>query len=201
MIPGGGDLEHELAPLLARAGGAPDGWPTRIGAYLDLLREWNGRVNLVSRHSLARLVPDQLVPSLAALLVVPPGARIRVLDVGSGGGFPGVPLGILRPDARIDLVDATRKKCEFLEAAVAAVGLRDARVHWCRIESPGDSLRARAAFDVAIARAVGNTEIVVPAARRLLRDGGRLWRFVPPGTPGSRPWPPEGAAVTALRAD
>ncbi|MFN8177597.1 MAG: RsmG family class I SAM-dependent methyltransferase [bacterium] len=176
-------------------------WAERMAEYVDLLGGWNDRVNLVSRRSMASVVGDQIVPSLAALLVVPVGASVRVLDVGSGGGFPGIPLGILRPEARIDLVEATRNKCDFLEVAAKAAGLRDARVHWCRIERPSESLLARRPFDVAFARAVGTPTVIARGARPLLAEHGSLWTFVGPDTPGSMRWPQAGPAITALRAE
>jgi 16S rRNA (guanine527-N7)-methyltransferase len=172
-----------------------------MAKYLDLLGEWNDRVNLVSRRSMDRVVEDQIVPSLAALLVVPGGVPVRVLDIGSGGGFPGIPLGILRPEARIDFVEATRNKCDFLVAAVKAAALRDAQVHWCRIERASGSLLARRPFDVAFARAVGTPGVVARGARPLLSERASLWTFVAPGTPGSIRWPQGGQAITALGAE
>jgi 16S rRNA (guanine527-N7)-methyltransferase len=123
---------------------------------------------------------------------------MRVLDIGSGAGLPGIPLAILRPAIRIDLVDATQKKCEFLEAAVVAAAVTDAQVHWCRIERPTAELRARGPFDVSLARAVGEPARLGRAVRPLLSTDGALWTYVAPGTAGSLPWPTTGAPSTAL---
>ena len=76
-----------------------------------------------SRASADRALEAHVLPSLATLLLIPPEEEYRVLDVGSGGGFPGIPLGILRPRVRLDLVEATRKKCRFLEECVRELGL------------------------------------------------------------------------------
>jgi 16S rRNA (guanine527-N7)-methyltransferase len=191
-------IVDRVQPLLPEGEPFPGDWPKRLETYLDLLWQWNTKVNLVSRRSADRLLDGQLVPSLAALLEVPPQEPLRVLDVGSGGGFPGIPLAILRPNAQVDLVDATRKKCDFLQVAAAAIGLTGTEVHWCRIEAPAPALQARAPFDVGFGRALGTPERVGAAAKRLLRKQGRFWIFVPPGTPGSRAWPPAGPPVTGL---
>ena len=201
MMIDAGALEAQLLPCLRATGPFPDDWPERMARYLNLLIDWNERVNLVSRRSIGRVVEEQLLPSLAALLVVPATTDVRVLDVGSGGGFPGIPLAILRPRARVDLVEATRKKCNFLEAAIREANLESAAAHWCRIEAPAETLRARAPFDVALARAVGNPDAIGPAARRLLGRGA-LWVYVSPQE--AKPehvWPrPPSEPTTALAA-
>jgi 16S rRNA G527 N7-methylase RsmG len=99
----------------------------------------------------------------------------------------------------VDLVDATRKKCAFLEVAAKELGLRDVAVHWTRIERPSLSLSARAPFDVALARAMGDTEILRASVAPLLGPEGALWTWVAPGTAGSLPWPESGPPLTAIR--
>lgn len=188
------------AEALAGEAGLPGDWADRLAAYLSLLVERNRLVNLVSRSAVDRLVQGQLLPSLAVLRAVPAGAATRVVDVGSGGGFPAIPLRILRPEVRLDLVEAKGKKCDFLRDVVSALALADTAVHWCRVEEPPAELLARAPFDVLTARAVGSPERVRDAARRLLRPGGAAWRFVAPGeSPDDLEWPRSGEPVTALR--
>lgn len=196
-------LERQISPYLELLPGAvPEAWAPRMAAYLQMLVEANRHVNLVSRKSVDTVVEAQLVPSLAALLVVPERAEIRVLDIGSGGGFPGIPLAILRPAARVDLVDSVGKKCVFLRRVIGELGLRGIRVHNCRVEHPGDELRKRAPFDVAIARAVGQADQLAAAARPLLRKGARLWVFASPlGRPGEIAWPPDNARTALVPAD
>jgi 16S rRNA (guanine527-N7)-methyltransferase len=121
------------------------------------------------------------MPSLATLLLVRSGEAPRVLDVGTGGGFPGIPLKILRPTVRLDLVEATRKKCRFLEACVKELRLEDTQVHWCRIEAPPDELRERSPFDLVVARAVGNETLLRRSVEPLLAPGAGVWTFTSPG--------------------
>lgn len=192
-------VQEELGPLVDDEG-APRGWEARIAAYLDELEAWNERVNLVSRASVGVALKAHVVPSLATLRVVEPDCAVRVLDVGSGGGFPGIPLRILRPHVRLDLVEATRKKCRFLEHCVEMLELSGTRVHWCRVEAPSPGLLERAPFDVAFSRAVGQVERIATATRRLLGASGGAWHFVSPGEPGALVWTDaSGTPVTALR--
>jgi 16S rRNA (guanine(527)-N(7))-methyltransferase RsmG len=192
------DLQRILTPVVEAQGGGPPGWPERLEHYLRLLRARNEQVNLVSRRSIDRLVEGQVLPSLAALLAVPPDRPLKVLDVGTGGGLPGIPLKILRPTIQLDLLEATRKKTDFLAEVVSEMGLEETYVHWGRAESPPAELVARAPFDVAFARAVGN-EARIQRAIHSLSPGTPLWVFDDP-TSGERTLEhPELGPITALR--
>ncbi|MGQ0720497.1 MAG: 16S rRNA (guanine(527)-N(7))-methyltransferase RsmG [Candidatus Eiseniibacteriota bacterium] len=187
-----------LGRLLEREGGAPAGWDAAIAHFVEFLELRNRGVNLVSRKTAGEILERQVLPSLAVLRVVPPGQPIRVLDVGSGGGFPGIPLKIVRPRVRLDLVDSTRKKCDFLKACVVELGFEDCAIHWCRIEQPGDTLRGRAPFDRVFARAVGGPDLLRRAAPGLLAPGGEAWVFAAPRE-GGLEWPGDGEEpVTSL---
>jgi 16S rRNA (guanine527-N7)-methyltransferase len=192
------ESERILGPVVEAQGGGPAGWIDSLEHYLDLLRERNAHVNLVSRRSIDRLVESQVLPSLAALLVVPPEHPLRVLDVGTGGGLPGIPLKILRPMVRLDLLDATRKKTDFLSTAVSELGLEDCRVHWGRVESPPADLRDRAPFDLALARAVGAEDRIARALRDL-SPAAAFWVFDDPLRGERILRHPDLGAVTALR--
>lgn len=197
------EVRSRLGPLLERGLDPPPDWDAGLARYLELLRERNRVVNLVSRRTQDDWVERHLLPCLAALLVVPTRTIVRVLDVGSGGGLPGIPLKILRPDVRLDLVDATGKKVEFLSDCLRELGLSDAVAHWCRIERPTPELEARGPFDAAFARAVGSEAEIARATRPLLASPqGRLWWFVSPDKAAGGPvWSDvDGRPITALRA-
>lgn len=179
------EVDAAVGALVAREGGAPDGWAGRLARYLTLLMDWNRRVNLVSRRSVEQILESQLRPSLAPLLLLPRHSTARVLDVGSGGGFPGIPLKVLRPAIRLDLVEARRKKCRFLAACVDSLDLVDVKVHWCRVEEPAPDLLARKPFDVVLARGVGDSEAISRAVRPLLACGGQAFAFASPAAAGS----------------
>ena len=102
------------------------------------------------------------------------GAR-RIADVGAGAGFPGLVLAAMLPDAQVDLIEATGRKCEFIDRAAAAGGIENARAvnaraeEWAREGAPG-----REAYDAVTARAVARLSTLAELASPLLREGGHL---------------------------
>jgi 16S rRNA (guanine527-N7)-methyltransferase len=146
----------------------------RLGKYLALLLETNKVHNLTAvtepdqawtRHILDSLT---LIPTLVEL---PEGAS--VIDVGSGGGLPGVPLAIVMPHLRFTLLEATGKKADFLRRAAAELGLDHARVVNERAERAGQSPEHREQYDAAVARAVGPLATLAELTIPFVRIGGR----------------------------
>jgi 16S rRNA (guanine527-N7)-methyltransferase len=136
--------------------------------YGVLLRERNRHVNLTSIDTPAGILTLHVLDSLA---VVPHlGDARRVIDVGTGGGFPGIPLAVACPDRDFTLIDGTQKKIRFVAESIAALDIRNAHAVAARAESY-DGERG---FDVAIARAVGALPDVLHNASRLLAPHGRL---------------------------
>jgi 16S rRNA (guanine527-N7)-methyltransferase len=101
--------------------------------YVQLLRDWNQRINLVSRRDTGRILSYHVIDSLAVQRLLPQGAR--VCDIGSGAGLPGIPLAIVRPDLQMLLVEASQKRGSFLRTAVAEPGIAQAEVLNQRAES------------------------------------------------------------------
>jgi 16S rRNA (guanine527-N7)-methyltransferase len=97
----------------------------------------------------------------------------RIADVGAGAGFPGLVLAATLPEARVDLVESVGRKCEFMERAIEAAGLANARVVNDRAESLAEG-EGREAYDAVTARAVGRLSTLAELASPLLRDGGVL---------------------------
>jgi 16S rRNA (guanine527-N7)-methyltransferase len=146
----------------------------RLGDYLARLLAMNEQMNLTAvddpaaaweRHVLDAL---SLVPLLSGL---GPGACLA--DIGSGGGLPGVPLAIARPDLKVTLVEATQKKAAFLTAVAAALGLSRVSVRGERAEMLGEG-ELHGAFDAVTARAVGRLVSLVPLVAPFARPGGIL---------------------------
>ena len=146
----------------------------RLGDYLARLLAMNEHMNLTAikdpaeawtRHALDALT---LVPLLADLK-----SGARVVDVGSGGGVPAIPLAIARPDLRLTLIDATQKKAAFLTAVAKALGLSNVTVRAQRAELVGMA-ELRGVFDVATARAVGRIAMLAPLMAPLVKPGGRV---------------------------
>jgi len=116
-----------------------------------------------------------IADSLAALELEPIGAAERIADLGSGAGFPGIPLAIAVPTAEVSLVESQRRRCEFLERICSAADIKNARAIWSRAE---DWREGMAANDVVVARALAAQPVVLEYAAPLLRLGGALvdWR-------------------------
>lgn len=189
------EIDRWLEPVVGDD--APADWKRRLGDFVAFLRERNEVVNLVSRRSIDVVVEQQVLPSLAALLVVPPRRRLRIVDVGSGGGLPAIPLKILRPDVSIQMVEARRKKVEFLRDAIDHLGLKETEAHWARIETSPPAVVERAPFDLLLSRAMGNDA----ALRKAMRTLGypAAWVFDAPAESRHVLSHPELGELTGLR--
>jgi 16S rRNA (guanine527-N7)-methyltransferase len=144
----------------------PEGAEAKLVAYLALLDKWNRVYNLTAVRDAERMVSHHLLDSLAAVDFFQGGA---VLDVGSGGGLPGIPLAIARPDLQVTLIDSIAKKTAFLLQAKAELGLRNLSVVTGRVED----YRPDARFDVITSRAFSDLKEFVTLTRHLLKPGGR----------------------------
>ena len=160
-------VESQLAAGIAALGLAlpPDG-ETRLLAYLALLDKWNRVYNLTAVREPERMVSHHLLDSLT---VVPYFTGPTVLDVGSGGGLPGIPLAIARPDLQVTLIDSVAKKTAFLLQAKAELGLDNLAVATGRVED----FQHEAGFDNITSRAFSDLREFVTLTRHLLKPGGR----------------------------
>jgi 16S rRNA (guanine527-N7)-methyltransferase len=144
-----------------------------FAAYHRELLLWNRKINLVSERSSREIVVRHFIDSLSAVpfLDHPRGALI---DIGSGGGFPGIPLKIVLPGLAVSLVEASRKKSSFLSHLVRTLGLEGVRVLQERVEvlSAGKELAGR--FDTLISRAAFKLPELVRMGSFFLRPGGQL---------------------------
>lgn len=162
-------LETDAPALRAEL---PAGFADTAEAYVRLLLDANARLNLtrvVEPGAVARL---HLLDSLAALPLLPPSVG-RALDLGSGGGVPGIVLALARPDLRWTLVDSAGKKAEALRSFVAALGLANVEVLADRAELLGRG-PSRESFDLVTARACAALPVLAEYALPLLRVGGTL---------------------------
>jgi len=144
----------------------------------EMLR-WNAVTNLTAITDPAAVARDHFLDSLAAAPWVPPGARL--IDVGSGAGFPGVPLHVALPGLQTVLLEAARKKVSFLRHLLRALHLAGIRAEQGRLEDFAAAPEHRGAFDVVTCRAVASLERFVPRALPLLGEGGGLIALKGPG--------------------
>ncbi len=141
----------------------------RLGDYVALLDKWNRTHNLTAIRDPAQMITHHLLDSLSMLPYLPAGGGLRAIDVGSGGGLPGVPLAIARPDAHVTLLDSNRKKTAFLEQAAIELSLPNVEVIASRVED----FAPRILFDAVISRAYSALATFVAQTRHLLAPGGQ----------------------------
>jgi 16S rRNA (guanine527-N7)-methyltransferase len=148
-----------------------------LSDHARLLLAWNRAINLTSITDPERLAVLHVLDSLSAAPLLLRAGAMRLADLGSGGGYPGLPLAVALPETRVTLIDSIAKKTRFLEAAVHATGLSSrVEVATARAEALENEIRKgrRRPFDVVTARAVGAMGRLVELAFPLLARGGRL---------------------------
>jgi 16S rRNA (guanine527-N7)-methyltransferase len=146
----------------------------RLGAYLALLLDANTRFNLTAIRDPAEAWERHLLDSLTLLPYLLEARAATVVDVGTGGGLPGVPLAIAAPAIQFTLLEATGKKADFLKDAVRRLDLANVRVVNDRAENAGRAPEHREQYDVATARAVGPLAVLVEYTLPFVRVGGHL---------------------------
>jgi 16S rRNA (guanine527-N7)-methyltransferase len=154
-----------------------------ISLYIDLLLHWNARINLTAIRDPEEIVTRHFGESLFAATILfpvpelPPGGnsqatssrQISLADLGSGAGFPGIPIKLWRPELSLTLIESNHKKATFLREVCRELKLPDAKVELSRAET-----LATRAFDFVTLRAVDRLAEILPAATNLLHTAGRL---------------------------
>lgn len=147
---------------------APAGAAERMAAHLELVAKWNRVHNLTAVREARQMVVLHVLDSLSLLPYL--DAARSLLDVGTGAGFPGVPIAIARPDLHVTLLDSSRKKCAFLEQAKVELGLDNVTVACERVET----WRPEQRYDAVVSRAFAELFDFVTQSRHLVAPGGRL---------------------------
>lgn len=144
----------------------------QLRAYLDTLLLWNRKLALVSQHDARQIVDKHIADSLFAAGQCGDGELI--VDLGSGGGFPALPIAIARPGARVVLVESRGAKASFLEEACRIASIRNASVCNARIEALARQAEQRSRYQVATARALATTAEIASWAQPFLAPGARI---------------------------
>lgn len=130
----------------------------------ELYKDWNQKINVISRKDIDNLYVRHVLHSLA----IPPVVRFRtgadILDLGTGGGFPGIPLAILYPEVNFTLIDGTRKKIHVVQEVVDALGLKNVTARQVRAEE------LKAKFDFVVTRAVARLDKLILWSQRLIKN-------------------------------
>ena len=147
-----------------------------LDRYLRILEQWSARMNLVATRSRDEIIDRHLIDSLA-LARWARTARVAV-DLGSGAGFPGVPLAVIAPRVRFHLIEPRTKRSSFLRHVARTIGLRNVEV-W---EASAETWRIDEEVDLVVARAI-SVDLLGAFARRVLASGGRLVAMRKSGAP------------------
>lgn len=142
--------------------------------FYDLLLEGNRRANLTRITDEREAIVKHFLDSLAVLTVLDPAERERdssFIDIGAGAGFPSIPLLIQQPHWRGTLVDSTRKKVDFMAESITTLGLQGTALH-ARAEEVGQDLTYRERFDIAVARAVAELNVLCELCLPCVKVGG-----------------------------
>lgn len=149
-------------------------------AYMELLLNWNEKMNLTAITEPEEVAEKHFIDSLTLLSACKIKEGAKVLDVGTGAGFPGVPLKIMRPDLQVTLMDGANKRLNFLGEVCSALGLDCVRVHK-RAEEAGLDKTMRESFDLVTARAVAAMNVLSEYCLPLVKMKGYFIAMKGPG--------------------
>jgi 16S rRNA (guanine527-N7)-methyltransferase len=160
--------QARLNQLLSEAGGPPldISASEKFAAYLTLLQKWNARTNLTAIRDEEGILSRHFLESILCAHKLPLDIS-SLLDFGSGAGFPGLPIALIRKEISVTLAESQNKKAAFLREAVRTLGLTT-KVHSNRAET------LQSTFDCVTLRAVDNMQAAIPAAIQLLTPNGQL---------------------------
>ncbi|CAG9194749.1 16S rRNA m(7)G527 methyltransferase [Paraburkholderia tropica] len=168
--------------------------------YVALLVKWNAVYNLTAIRDPRQMLIQHILDSLSIVPHLPSRENAAVLDVGSGGGLPGIVLAIVRPDWQVTLNDIVQKKSAFQSQAKAELGLANLSVVTGRVESLRPGVEVPKKFDLIVSRAFAELADFVTLARHLVADGGAIWAMKGVRPEGEIERLPEGAtAVQTIR--
>jgi 16S rRNA (guanine527-N7)-methyltransferase len=166
----------DLLQQLFSAAGRPLDAPRQqqFLTYLRELQQWNRTISLTSITDDVGIIRKHFLGSLDFLHAFSPRPGLPVLDVGTGAGFPGLPLKLWHPELAVDLVESSQRKNVFLRHVCRVLGLGDVRCFITRLETQAQGEAMRERYAVIVSRGVGRLRQWLPDALTLLQVGGRL---------------------------
>ena len=147
--------------------------------FAALLLGWNKKINLISRRDEENVWTNHILHCLSLLFKVNLPTGSTVLDLGTGGGLPGIPLKIVRPDLMLTLLDSTQKKIKAVKDIVSALGLKETKAVWGRAEDVGKKKEHNRDYDVVVARAVASLDDLVCWSGPFLKPEGAMTSAFP----------------------
>ena len=139
--------------------------------YAELLATYT-EANVIGTKEIRNIILDHVLDSLSCLLLEGEEVAGPVIDVGAGGGLPGIPFAIARPDTAVTLLEATEKKARFLRSAQEQLGLKSVEVLSQRAEEAGRQVGFRDVYGIAVSRALASLPVVVEYCAPFVREGG-----------------------------
>lgn len=139
--------------------------------YMNLLLEWNKKINLTAITELDDIILKHFIDSMTVLKHIKECRRL--VDVGTGAGFPGIPIAIMRPDLQITLLDSLNKRIIFLDEVVKELDLKNIKTVHGRAEDFGQNMINREKYDIAVSRAVANMTTLSEYMIPLIKVGGK----------------------------
>lgn len=143
----------------------------KFNKYMDLLLEWNEKINLTAITEEDDVILKHFVDSMTVLKYIEDGASI--VDVGTGAGFPGIPISIVNNNVNVTLVDSLNKRINFLEEVIAEINLENIEAIHSRAEDFGQNKQYREKYDISVSRAVANLTVLVEYLLPLIKVGGK----------------------------
>ena len=154
------DIVNHYFPIL------PPEQRTQFEAMGELYAEWNAKINVISRKDIDNIYPNHILHSLAIAKFLIPKSGTTFLDMGTGGGFPGIPLATLLPDCRFHLIDRIGKKIKVASDIAEQLGLKNVTFQH------GDIGECRERYDFVVSRAVMPLNDLLPLVRKNIAKGG-----------------------------
>ena len=146
----------------------------RLVAYLDGVLEWNEHINLTAIRDREEALSKHILDSLSCAALPEFRQAERVIDIGTGGGFPGVPLAIVAPDKAFVLVDGTRKKLRVIDDLTSQLGITNVQTVHARAEELAKDPEYAAQFDLCVSRAVADLKVLAGWCLPFVKRGGFL---------------------------
>jgi 16S rRNA (guanine527-N7)-methyltransferase len=139
--------------------------------YLEKIRSWNKKINITGINNEKEIVINHFLDSITLFPFI--SEYSRVLDIGSGGGFPAIPIKIVKPSLEMVLIDSIQKKVFFMRDVIRSLGLKEIKAIWGRAEDIDNGI-PRAYFDFVVTRAIGAIEKILDLGVSYLSDGGKI---------------------------
>ena len=142
--------------------------------YMRLLQEWNEKINLTAILEDEEIIKKHFIDSIKAFKRDEFKKNVNVIDVGTGAGFPGIPIAIMNPNINVTLLDSLNKRIKFLDIVISKLGLKNIKTIHSRAEDGARNKKLREKFDIATSRAVANMSVLSEYCLPYVKVGGKF---------------------------